>query len=106
MRLAIGVRGTVARHWLGALEGGGGAPAHCQYANYWAPLTRKRHIPPHPAQPRHTNHWALGVRGTVAGHRLGALEVGGGSNASLVGGRVGQAEVPRLTFRPPPPPPQ
>ena len=29
-----------------------------RYANYWAPLTRKRHIPPHPAQPRHTNHWA------------------------------------------------
>ena len=29
-----------------------------QYANYWAPLTRKRHIPPHPAQPRHTNYWA------------------------------------------------
>ena len=28
-----------------------------QYANYWAPLTRKRHIPPHPAQPQHTNHW-------------------------------------------------
>ena len=27
-------------------------------ANYWAPLTRKRHIPPHPAQPRHTNYWA------------------------------------------------
>ena len=25
-----------------------------QYANYWAPLTHKRHIPPHPAQPRHT----------------------------------------------------
>ena len=25
-----------------------------QYANYWAPLTRKRHIPPHSAQPRHT----------------------------------------------------
>ena len=22
-----------------------------QYANYWAPLTRKRHITPHPAQP-------------------------------------------------------
>ena len=29
-----------------------------QYANYWAPLTRKRHIPPHPAQPQHTNDWA------------------------------------------------
>ena len=30
-----------------------------QYANYWPPLPRKRHIRPHPAQPRHTNHWAL-----------------------------------------------
>ena len=29
-------------------------PAHPQYANYWAPLTRKRHIPPRPAQPWHT----------------------------------------------------
>ena len=30
-----------------------------QYANYWAPLTRKRHIPPHSTQPQHTNdHWA------------------------------------------------
>ena len=29
-----------------------------QYANYWAPLTRKRHIPPHSAQPQHTNYWA------------------------------------------------
>ena len=26
-------------------------PAHPEYANYWAPLTRKRHIPPRPAQP-------------------------------------------------------
>ena len=37
-------------------------PAHSQYANYWAPLTRKRYIPPHPAQPRHTNHWAPQTR--------------------------------------------
>ena len=29
-----------------------------RYANYWTPLTRKRHIPPHPAQPQHTNDWA------------------------------------------------
>ena len=36
--------------------------AHPQYANYWAPLTRKRHIPPHPAQPRHTNYWAPRTR--------------------------------------------
>ena len=37
-------------------------PAHPQYANYWAPLTRKRHIMSHPAQPRHTNHWAPRTR--------------------------------------------
>ena len=34
------------------------ATAHPQYANYWAPLTRKRHTMPHPAQPWHTNYWA------------------------------------------------
>ena len=34
-------------------------PAHPQYANYWAPLTRKRHTTPHSAQPQHTNYWAL-----------------------------------------------
>ena len=33
-----------------------------QYANYWAPLTRKRHIPPHPAQPQHTNDGAPRTR--------------------------------------------
>ena len=33
-------------------------PAHPQYANYWAPLTRKRHTMPHPAQPQHTSRWA------------------------------------------------
>ena len=37
-------------------------PAHPQYANYWAPLTRKWHILPHPAQPQHTNHWAPRTR--------------------------------------------
>ena len=37
-------------------------PAHPQYANYWAPLTRKRHIPPHSAQPQHTNYWAPRTR--------------------------------------------
>ena len=30
--------------------------------NYWAPLPRKRHIPPHPAQPRYTNDGALRTR--------------------------------------------
>ena len=33
-----------------------------QYANYWAPPTRKRHSPPHPAQPQHTNDGAPRTR--------------------------------------------
>ena len=37
-------------------------PAQPQYANYRAPLTRKRHTMPHPAQPRHTNYWAPRTR--------------------------------------------
>ena len=32
------------------------------YANYWAPLTRKRHTMPHSAQPQHTNYWAPRTR--------------------------------------------
>ena len=43
-------------------SGGGGGGAQPQYANYWAPLTRKRHIPPHPAQPLHINHRAPRTR--------------------------------------------
>ena len=37
-------------------------PAHPQYANYWAPLTRKRHTMPHSAQPHHTKYWAPRTR--------------------------------------------
>ena len=33
-----------------------------KYPNCWAPLTRKRHTMPHPAQPWHTNHWAPRTR--------------------------------------------
>ena len=33
-----------------------------QYANYWVPLTRRRHTMPQPAQPWHTNYWALRTR--------------------------------------------
>ena len=52
---------------VGRSGGGGGGrpqqqPAHPQCGNYWAPLTRKRHIPPHPAQPQHTDHWAPRTR--------------------------------------------
>ena len=41
-------------------QGGGPRqqPAHPQYANYWAPLTRKRHTMPHSAQSQHANYWA------------------------------------------------
>ena len=41
---------TVKRPWQ--------QPAHPQYANYWAPLTRKRHTMPHSPQSQHTNYWA------------------------------------------------
>ena len=37
-------------------------PAHPQYANYWAPLTRKRHTMSHSAQPQHTNDGAPRTR--------------------------------------------
>ena len=52
--------------WAGVGGGQSNDPRNNQrnprYANYWAPLTRKRHIPPHPAQPRHTDHWAPRTR--------------------------------------------
>ena len=44
-------------------------PAHPQYANYWAPLTRKRHTMPHSAQPQHTNYWAPRTRKRHQEHR-------------------------------------
>ena len=37
-------------------------PAHPQYANCWAPLTRKLRTMPHSAQPQHTNYWAPRTR--------------------------------------------
>ena len=37
-------------------------PAQTQYANYWAPLTRKRHTMPHSAQSQHANYWAPRTR--------------------------------------------
>ena len=37
-------------------------PAHPQYANYWAPLMRKRHTMQHSAQPQHTNYWTPRTR--------------------------------------------
>ena len=40
----------------------GNNPAHPQYANNWAPLTRKRHTMPHSVQPQHTNDGAPRTR--------------------------------------------
>ena len=37
-------------------------PAHPQYTNYWALLTRKRHTMPHSARPQHTKYWAPRTR--------------------------------------------
>ena len=43
-------------------EEGRGGGAHPQYANYWAPLTRKRRTMPHSAQSQHANYWAPRTR--------------------------------------------
>ena len=59
-------QGTWASHTQKHSKAGYGRPvdqpAHPQYANYWAPLTRKRHTMPHSAQPQHTNYWAPRTR--------------------------------------------
>ena len=69
-RGGIGVRGASEERRVGraALEertGGGGEGCMSRVerrANYWAPLTRKRHTMPHSAQPRHTNDGAPRTR--------------------------------------------
>ena len=48
--------------WGGSVKRPRQQPAHPQYANYWAPLTRKRHTLPHSAQSQHTNYWAPRTR--------------------------------------------
>ena len=42
----------------GVFLGNSASPGGSQHTNDWAPLTRKRHIPPHSAQPQHTNDGA------------------------------------------------
>ena len=71
---------ALSMHWcrVGTVRGGGAVdrgvwtaktvkrprqqPAHPQYANYWAPLTRKRHTMPHSAQSQHASYWAPRTR--------------------------------------------
>ena len=46
-----------------------------QYANYWAPLTRKQHIPPHSAQPpTHQRRGSANPETTPAGAPAAAAD--------------------------------
>ena len=90
-------------------------PAHPQYANYWAPLTRKRHTLPHSAQPQHTNYWGgrqnattrrnmrREDRVTVQGP-VKEQQPDGMSHRRGVGGWVGH-NPRKATIAPPPPKP-
>ena len=54
---------TVPQGWWGTVfPGVGNDKGRGGYANYWAPLTRKRDTMPHSAQPQHTNYWAPRTR--------------------------------------------
>ena len=100
LRLALAVRGTVAAHMLGALEGGGGGVAgrspppsgaslpHPQPKGGWRRLPKR--LGAVCCRLQVPLRLALAVRGTMAGHRLGFWRGGGGgavppppSNASL-----------------------
>ena len=77
-----------------------------QYANYWAPLTHKRHIPPHPAQPTErsdpTQH-AKGRTGACSGPRK---ETTTRRHVRRGGGWVGRRSPGCHSAPPPPPRPQ
>ena len=49
-------------------------PPHPQYANYWAPLTRKRHTMPHSAQPQHKLLGSANAETTPAGGPAAAAD--------------------------------
>ena len=95
---------------------GGGSPrqqpAHPQYANYWAPLTRKRYTTPHPAQPRHTNHRAPRTRKRHQQEHRPQRPTERSAPTQHAKGRAGDCPGPRketttrrtVTQAPPPPP--
>ena len=66
-----------------------------QYANYWAPLTRKRHIPPHPAQPRHIDHWAPRTRKRHQQEHRPQRPTESGDPTQHAKGRTGDCPGPR-----------
>ena len=95
-------------------------PAHPQYANYWAPLTRKRHTMPHSAQPQHTNYWAPRTRKRHQQEHQPQRPTESSDPTQHAKGRTGDRPGPRkgtttrwnvtqgdgLPCQPPPPPPQ
>ena len=70
-------------------------PAHPQYANYWAPLTHKRHILPHSAQPRHTKYWAPRTRKRHQQEHRPQRPTESGNPTQHVKGRTGDCPGPR-----------
>ena len=69
-------------------------PAQAQYANYWAPLTRKRHILPCPAQPQHINHWAPQMRKRHQHERRPQRPTGSSDPTQHAKGRTGDCPGP------------
>ena len=83
-------------------------PAHPQYANYWAPLTRKRHTMPHSAQSQHTNHWAPRTRKRHQQEHRPQRPTESSDPTQHAKGRTGDRPGPRkgaTTRRNAPPPP-
>ena len=86
-------------------------PAHPQYANYWAPLTRKRHTMPHSAQPQHTNYWAPRTRKRHQQEHWPQRPTESSDPTQHAKGRTGDCPGPRkgtttrrnVTLPPPPP---
>ena len=70
-------------------------PAHPQYANYWAPLTRKRHTMPHAAQPQHTNYWAPRTRKRHQQEHRPQRPTESSNPAQHAKGRMGDCPGPR-----------
>ena len=70
-------------------------PAHPQYANYWAPLTRKRHTMPHSAQPQHTNYWAPQTRKRHQQEHRPQRPTESGNPTQHAKGRTGDRPGPR-----------
>ena len=60
--LLVGGGGPGGKVLLQRRGGGQGCTTMADNHRRRAPLTRKRHIPPHPAQPQHTNRWAPRTR--------------------------------------------